>query len=338
MTEYYCDPTASGINDGTTKINAWTTLQQAIDGVNGTQPGPGDTVLCKSSGSGDDEILTQTIDMDGLSGDITSGRTTFIGTNSLWVNDGTRYVINANSTTTGLLGSGNYKHLENFEIYGASGAGLDWTNATWDDWFLKNIVSRDNSGAGFNEYYSGYFNFFLECQAYNNSGGGFIYPYHQVHYLLCSSHDNTGYGFQQGTASTGPDIMYGCLSYNNTLEGVLIDNAGICINTVSHENNGDGFDISGYVSLLIGCRSTSNGGYGLKSTSGIMEAFQVYLGGNTSGSISGLLVNKVLMQGAETVTVDGSDTNQGYTSVIVGSEDFNLRTDATQRRVAVSLE
>ena len=45
MAEYYVDPTLStGDNDGTTKPNAWWTLQRAVDGTDGTKPVSGDTV------------------------------------------------------------------------------------------------------------------------------------------------------------------------------------------------------------------------------------------------------------------------------------------------------
>lgn len=338
MTTYYVDPTATGNDDGTTQTDAWTSFQRAVDGTGGTQPGAGDIVYCRSAGSGDDETLSASIGMDGTSGSVASGRVNFIGVNSSWINDGTRYVINANSQTNGWLCSGSYKYAENFEIYGASGDGVDWTSANWAGWLLKNIVSRDNSGAGFDCYYSGVpGNVFLECQAYGNTLEGFERAYKGAFCVFCSSHDNGGQGFDQGSDRVEPGLWFGCLSYDNGGDGFYASNSVVGINLVSHSNTGDGYQQSGQLGLLIGSRLTTNTSYGINRTSGLFDIYNCYIGGNSTGDISGT-VSKLLMQGNSTVTESGSDTNQGYTSLTDGSEDFNLRSDATQRNIAVDLE
>ena len=338
MTTYYVDPDATGADNGTTKTDAWTSLQRAIDGTNGTQPGAGDIVECKSAGIGDDEVLSTSIIMDGTNGNQTNGRVKFIGVNSSWVNDGTRYVINANSQTNGFLGSGNYKHLENFEIYNASGSGVDWTNANWYGWFMRNLISHDNSGSGFDTYYSSLpSNIFLECQAYNNTLSGYSKSYSGIICIFCSSHDNGGVGFDQSGGRSELGLWFGCLSYDNNDDGFCTTTATIGINLVSHGNTGVGYNQSNNIDLLIGSRLTSNSNYGVARNSGILELYHCYIGGNTTGDITGI-VNKLLMQGSSTITESGTDTNQGYTSITDGSEDFNLRSDATQRNIEIGLE
>lgn len=346
MTTYYVDPNASGSDNGDPDnasgdySNAWTTLQRAIDGTNGTQPGAGDTVHLKSAGSGDDETLAATIDVDGTSGSLASGRAKFIGVNSSWVNDGTRYVINANSKTNGLLCAGSYKHVENIEIYGASGDGVDWTNVYWYGWLLKNVVSRDNTGSGFDLYYSedDDINGFIECQAYDNGGGGFIAPYKSVFMLHCVAHSNTGNGFE-GCEGNGSIILKGCLSYKNTLANFnKKTKSGYIFDSVL-DDSVDGIQTSGDSLFVSGCRITNGSAYGVDATaSSIVDLYNCYLGGNTTDDINSGNVTKLLHKGVATVTEDGSDTLQGYTSVTDSAENYNLSSSATQRRIAIDLE
>jgi hypothetical protein len=80
MTTYYLDPDASGADDGTSQSDAWSTLQRAIDGTDGTQPAAGDIVQCRH-GTGNDESISTVINFDGNAGSQASGFIQFIGVN-----------------------------------------------------------------------------------------------------------------------------------------------------------------------------------------------------------------------------------------------------------------
>ena len=335
MTDYYVDPTATGADTGATWANAWTTLQRAIDGTDGTKPGAGDTVYCKANGTTADETLSAAIDMDGTSGNSTSGYVRFIGVNSSGVNDGTRYLINANSKSVGIYCLGNYKWLENFEIYGSGGAGIDWTNQYFDFWIMKNVVSRDNTGVGFDLYYSGYAPcWFIECRAYNNDGDGFSNPYRgTIDFIHCVSHSNGGKGFQGPFAEPPFTHWIGCLAYENTGDNYSRARGTIYQSVSDGSTSGDGVEIINSPTVIIGSRITNNNTYGISIGDLCVKQF-CYLGGNGTDE-NGSLGYNLLHKGASTVTTEGTDTDHGYNDPT--NDDYSLTSDATYRRAAIDL-
>ena len=74
MATYYADfGIATGLDDGTSAANAWSTMQRAVDGTAGTQPTAGDIVYCVGT-----DTLAVNLDLDGLAGDTTSDVPTII--------------------------------------------------------------------------------------------------------------------------------------------------------------------------------------------------------------------------------------------------------------------
>jgi len=135
MTTYYVDPTATGSDDGSSQADAWTSLQRAIDGTGGTQPTAGDTVLLRHTGSPNDETPSAEIDFDGNGGDTTNGYVSYIGVNSSWEEDGTRYVIDGGSLGAGLSLAVGYDTVDRIFI-----ANVEFNNAKDNAWEASGIL------------------------------------------------------------------------------------------------------------------------------------------------------------------------------------------------------
>lgn len=325
MTTYYCDcDLATGDNDGTTAANAWQTLQAAIDGLNGTQPTAGDTVLCKGTDS-----ISAAIDMDGGQGTYDGGYLKFIGVNASWENDGTQFVIDGqNNNINGIYVNGkSFIWLENFKIHSCDGtAGLSTANAYADYWRFINCWFHDNDGYGchLNSYVRA--PQFTRCKFTANTSTGCYRPAQSGTFSLCQFSDNTG------ASSRGLDMAvvvscFGCIFHNNGSDGVyLYGTNNTMTNCVFDGNAGHGANIglAGSYSF-IGCRFTNNaaaGKYGLYTGANIRPTLLgCYFGNNAEGASNRYDILPVDGSTANTVTA-GSETNHGYTTP--ASDDFNL--------------
>ena len=183
MATYYVDPAASGSNNGTSWTNAWTGMQLAIDGTNGTQPAAGDTIYMRGT-----ETLTVSIDMDGNSGDMTSGWIKWVGVNASGVEDGTRYVI------------------DGINLPSTSGSGLNYSSYGTDYQQFHNIEIKRcyfhgismSSNSGVNGLHA------VNCSFNNNgragwSGAGLSFGFNTPNYASfyhCQFNDNAQYGVQ----------------------------------------------------------------------------------------------------------------------------------------------
>lgn len=347
MTTYYADPTATGNDDGTTQTDAWTTLQRAIDGTDGIQPTAGDTVLCKANGSTADETLAATIDFDGSIGSYASGPVIFRGVNSSWVDDDTRYLINCNSQSIGINFAQRFCNVENMEFYGGV-IGVDFTQSTstgnpFSIW--TNVVSRDHSSSGFNNYYY-YINLvFIKCAAYGNTASGWAMNNSagssRYQFYFCRSYDNGIYGIEDYCALTG--LVFGCVMHDNGGSDLYLRGPASVINCVTDASDDHGILISGLnLHILIGNRATNNGvdgtGYGLYGTTagGLVLGWN-YFGGNNDGAISyaGGYLQRILDAGSNTNEESGTDSDEGYTDS--ASDDYNLAKAATLRSTPIEL-
>jgi len=341
MADKFCDPTASGADDGSSWTDAWETLQKAADNAVA-----GDHVFCKAGG-GTDETPAATIDFDTHSGSIAGGYIKFIGVNGDESvdpnddNDGTRYKVSGASLAGGnaifSISGQDYLWFENFEVFGATGAGghgVSLNTDNCDGLFFSNVLSHDNGGCGFNVIYGRADNLYFLCQAYDNGQDGWGNPYYDPALILCRAHDNGGFGVEGGSYPGG-NIRIGCIADSNGYDGFECDEYMIMWECISAWNDVNVKITGGGPAFLFGLRCTHQDlGDGLEiAADKLCTLSHAYFGGNStdiSGSYEAL---KVL--GDARITLNGSDTNHGYTDDTEAAPDFNLRSDATLRNQAI---
>lgn len=330
MTTYYADfDLATGNNTGVDAANAWKTFADVLAGSNGTAPTAGDTVLCKGT---DTLAGTQTVTIDGT---YDGGYIKFIGVDASWANVGgsTRAVLDANGGAFSCLtfNGANYIWMENFRLTNTSKAanrnGVDYVTAYSDNDIWVNCVA-DNCYNGF-QGSSGYARCltFIRCLAHTNANAGFYIR--NADYRFCRAYGNTSHGFNMYA-----NTAYACISHDNGGDGFYVYSSTAPINCVAYGNTGDGFEFA-YTTqtcVPIGCRAANNG-TGVNTSANVRAVAFYYYGDNTTETAGGF--DEILNDGASTVTLNGADTNEGF--VDPSSDDYNLRSDATYRRVAVSI-
>jgi len=335
MPTYYVDPAAGGNDDGTDWTNAWTTLQRAIDGTNGTQPAAGDIVYCRGT-----ETLSASVDVDGNEGSDSVGFIRYIGCNGSGNVDGTRFVLDANSAAVNCLqvAAGiDYHCFENFEFKNATSGGV--IGASWNyRWAFINCSFNNNGARGLdnNTFRS---TFYILCTAYSNTTDGFFMGFDN-YMIFCSAHDNTGSG---AFCNGNNQVIIGCLIYDNGDDGLEgLDEISLAMHNVIDGNADDGLQLRSGAGLIgiIGNRITNHSGSGDNGMDFVGEiTFHGwnYLEDNDTHYANTSLALELLDSGVGTNDEDNADTNEGYTSKADGSEDFNLRSDASLRRTAISI-
>ena len=332
MAIYYADfDLGTGLNDGTSAANAWQTMQRAVDGTGGTQPVAGDTVYCKGT-----DTLAANLDLDGASGGTTTGMVNWIGVSDLTpTNDGTRCTIDGGDTYSTTASATDRWYLENFEFIQMLNHGLI-TASSPDYWFFNNCSFNNNPDAGIISTQMQH-SIFLRCAFYLNGADGVNNGADNL-YILCSSHDNTLAGF---TGAALHKHIIGCLIYDNGGHGIKDANSSLIMNNVVNGNTIDGVDISINVNTIIGNRITNHSGagdVGLECNSKIVFHGWNYYEDNDGDNIqNATIAAEILLDGASTDAEDQADTNEGYTDLTDGAEDFSLRDDATSRRTAITI-
>ena len=332
MSTYYVDPAATGANDGSSWTDAWTTLQAAADAAVAGNP-----VYCRGT-----ETLSAAVDFDTNSGDIdTNGYIQFIGCNSSGDEDGTRYILDGNSAAANCIywNGVNRVLLRNFDLKNATGDGFGGnTTSTYGNIF-DNVCSHNNGGYGFYNYPIYFTGFFFRCCAYSNSNSGFYLIVSKA--LFCSSHDNGGYGFYSDYNNLA---LIGCLSYDNSVDDYYkLDDSCLLLMCTGNEGSGNGVNPvtspTNAAPVLIANRFTNK----VSGKCGIdFNSLAGYYGWNVlDGNIDNLGNSSLAMiakyNGADSNSLSPGDTNQGYTDLTDGGEDFNLRSDATLRRSAITI-
>ena len=349
MTTFHLDPTAGGTDTGASAANAWSTLQRAIDGTNGTQPAAGDIVLCYGADSGDDETPTAPIDEDGLSGDTTSGPIIFRGVNSAGVDEGTRYNIGGASLSSGtaiLLFSGpDETQWENFELHDASGTKDGFAGANYGSsqrHRFINCYSHDNGGDGWDGAGQGLTDcVYIRCRAEGNAGVG-ISADEGVVIGYCTIMNNTGVGIDIPGTTRGA-VVFGSVIHNSTANGIFAESQAqsfvAVIGNVVDSGGADGIEVSSSsqgATVLIGNRITNNTTDGIDANENSLIGWNYFDGNGTAISGTAAFTQRITVDGTNTNTEAGTDTEEGYVSV--AGNDFNLRGGATLRATEIDLD
>ena len=333
MATYYVDPAAAGLNDGSSWADAFTDLQAAI-----AVAAASDVVYCRGT-----QTLTAPITYS-CSGSLTSGLIDWIGCNASGVDDGTRFVLDGNSSVANCLNSdgGGYSRFKNFEIKGATANGVYDATADSNSCTFINCKFHLNGGTGFNGGSWGNTTYF-KCSFDNNGSYGAQSNYAGTNkYLLCTFRGNLS-GYYQYANMAYSTFHFGCIFSDNTGNGAFLPYGGwTIVNCVFDGNGGFGMntDFSNCYrgTSLVGNRITNNGSYGIHDVAigyFLGTVAYNYFNGNTSGDFGPyIVIDDAFLEdsGVETNLYTGI---QGYVDAANG--DYNLTADATMRRVAVTL-
>ena len=165
--------------------------------------------------------------------------TTCVVNNSSATNNlGVGFVLNASNTLSNTLaafnGNGGYSLVGNSNI-------------------INNAIANTNTGSGFAFSSPDGQAVLTDCQALNNTSGGFILGDGGFDICQgCTAYDNLNYGFSVGSAN---NIFESCTSANNGGDGFRVTgNGNSFMFCVSNHNGTEGF----YISILDGCMITSS--------------------------------------------------------------------------------
>lgn len=304
MADYYVNP-ASGGTDSGTQANPWTDPNSA-DGVAGS----GDTVYCQGTFNGTLNIAAST-------------GVRWVGTNASWADDGTRFVIDGQSTRANGLTPAidDMGIIKNFEIKGHTDDGV-FVGSGISDGVLKNCYSHNNGGSGFKGLSTSIRWAFLGCWSANNTVDGFE-TWSQSVFIACAASGNGGNGW---TCNATFYTLIGCLGYSNTTRGIFCSAAGpLLLGNVFDDNGTDGASGSTAGTFLFN-RLTNNGDDGLDlSSASVFEDYN-FAQGNTGTNIV------VAGLSGENSTTTGTI---GYVNAATGN--YMLNSSATLRNQAVSL-
>lgn len=320
MTDYYVDPAATGLNNGTSWTNAWTSIGSAFTGTSA-----GDTIFCRGT-----ETLSSSLILN-IGGSTAAGWLKFLGCNSSGVVDGTTYKIDGNSTATDglvLQTAAKYCWFENIEIYGCTAHGVNpGALASWNVWY--NVISRNNGNSGWNT--GGAYNFFFYCRATNNAGGyGWNNPPANNFFVGCVAASNADTGFL--TIGDG-NVYIECIATDHGTtssdQGFRMDSRTLAFACVA-DSEYTGFTLNDWMCFVMRSRITNNTEGLTTNTSGDLAAFgfNLFHNNTTDWQDNGATGTQLMRNYA---TADSNkydpDTDDGYNNQ--SNSDFNLKRNRT---------
>lgn len=317
MADIFVDPAATGANNGTSYADAYTNAQSAFDTVTSS-----DRIRMRGT-----QTLTVAIDVDITNGAL-GGLIEVVGENASGVEDGTKFVLDGNSTAFNCLTINKNRYVfRNIQCKNATSNGVSFTSgASYNLWI--NFLSNNHGGSGFGINGNGDFNIFFRCTSKLNASNGWL-NMDQSHLLLCLIEDNGSNGV------SGPSqlaALLGCISQGNTGDGVK-PNFGTPIviwQSIIDGNGGHGInDSASFITAYLANRITNNTLDGLKiaASSNALEDWNFAEG---NGGIDLNLLGDVISLG-NSLTAG----TQGYTDRPGGN--FDLTFAATGRRQAVQI-
>lgn len=309
MSEYYVDPAATGANSGADWTNAYTDMQSALDVV-----AAGDTIHCRGTQTPSTVLQWKT---NGTSASYIH----IIGYNGSGVEDGTQFVIDATSVSSGFDCDGkDYYECRNIECKNASGDG-------WGS------VSTANSEACV----------LVNCDANNNGGYG-IYGQKVVRYGYCANitmRNNSSNGIYNGygnftkvnvinNGSIGFVTLNSCglsdvIAHNNTTANIRSTGVTL-INNAIIDGSTNGIEVGSSTTIISNSRITNNT-TGISITAGAYAKIinDFFYNNTTDHTAAGSYVDSY-------TRLKGVNTSDGYADR--ASDDFDL--SSTGEGVGVS--
>lgn len=312
--EVFLSVAGAGAKTGVDIANAYSLaeIQNAFDDTLGGGPG---SKLYIQEGT---YTLSTYIDCDAGAG-LGNSYIQIIGVNSSWVDDGTRPILDGNSTATYIIyldGGCDRTIFKNLELINATSTGFRHTNSGNSDWmYLQNVIIENNGSHG--------------IDGQNNMSGGGIY--------CCQIRNNVGTGINEwrsvpfdnvvlannniGTNSIDSGVS-NSLIYGNTSQNLR--NMAYVVNCIvdgyrTGTNTPYGI-ISGssILTLVSNCRITNHSTYGISNLNTSVLGNNNYYYNNTVGDIE----NSTVYFYGYMDRLSGVNNSDGYKNVSIG--DYNL--------------
>jgi hypothetical protein len=177
--------------------------------------------------------------------------------------------------------------VDHVSLTGATGDGLTTDGAANARWQLLNCMAYSNTARGFDFNTDFTTSYIYKCIAYDNTDG--FYGQGSGLCLFCIARNNSATGW--GNIRLGVKHV-GCLAYENTSDNFSTSQGqSSFINCVGDSStNGSGIITGGSDAscLIIGCRLTNNGAYGIEMTETVddstIENWNVFHGNNSGGT------------------------------------------------------
>ena len=320
MSIYYVDPTKTGgANNGTTRADAWLSIQTAFDTATA-----GDFVYCIGT-----QTLTAVLDIDTQIGTIGS-YIVFKGINTDGSVDpeddvdGTQFIIDGNSyggDNIDVTGTRSFYQFVNIASINSTAYGMDINGAMVSCIFRG--CSFDNNLVGMDMGTTTNGTSFMQC-SFDSNGSNGISNIEASLFDCCQAIGNTTSGFlRQGFG--GLSCWHNTIAHNNGSYGISMEGDYV-INCVL-DGNVSGIAAGATYGHVIYSRLTNNSAYGitsLLSTDGLNEARNAFYN-NTSGEFG--------IGNFQNMGVDISMAGDGY--VNRAGDNFSLTDSAEGRREAV---
>jgi hypothetical protein len=306
MATYYVDPAATGGGTGLNWTDAWTAPSDALATV-----APGDTVYLRGTYTPSGTYWNVTT--AGAAGAFIK----WIGVNSAGVDDGTPFVIDADSYGIGAITA--YHYFKNIEIKNGSNSGV-YQNAGY---VIFHKVYIHDCARGFQ---SKYYCVYIQCSVRNNTQYGW-YGLNADALLFCDAIGNGTYGMSASSVSS----VIGCIVANNTSDGIQVKSTSqapiTILQNVIDGNGGSAItDDNATTQIVIAIlnRLTNSVEYGIhfdNASSIGFENFNFFL----NNTIAPILDDGDLILGGDSLSAG----TEGYTDR--ANDNFNLTDFATMR-------
>ncbi len=322
MTVRYADPAGSNTAPYDTWAKAATSGQTIIDLATA-----GDKNYYRGT-------FNESWDIDTNSGDLTNGDIYHVGCAADGTVDGTRAVVDGQSTRANCIKTlnKNQHQFSNFTFQNATGVGVNYSGGGDRNVFI-NCLIQNNGSYGLQGVGSAYYNYFLFCQMLNNTSHGVYRPGIGSKWFGCVLVGNGGHGFHcdavtsaefirlifhdNGDAKEGIfDFDLGCLIMECSFDGTDQNNAGGLKCNATHTNP----------SLIIMNRFT-NLNIGIDMLSELARYGWNYFHNNTTDTQNDSYLTALTYKTETDSNKSDVDADDGYNDV--SSDDFNLKESRT---------